>query len=189
MDIDDSLKAQEAWAIESFQEIKGQGIPTRVIKLMKDINSEARKVAYRGSGIKKYERLREDCVKLYNFPARGVDVPKEITRYLSDMTVKHASYRIMILRSYIGAVQATAQNIIGIMDQLKDLKKSNPQTVFIIKSKSLYAKAEKYATSLIDILKYARVGGADQRSDFKWDIYENAVKTERKRQDKERGRS
>ena len=59
MDIDDSLKAQEAWAIESFQEIKGQGIPTRVIKLMKDINSEARKVAYRGSGIKKYERLRE----------------------------------------------------------------------------------------------------------------------------------
>ena len=52
----------------------------------------------------------------------------------------------------IVSIQATAQNIIGLMEKVNSMKKNNPNTVFQLKSKLLYVEAEKYAGSLVKIL-------------------------------------
>ncbi len=57
MDVDKACQALSGWSLEVLQEIKGRGTPREIIALCKKINTEGRKLEYRGRGIKYYEKL------------------------------------------------------------------------------------------------------------------------------------
>jgi len=148
MNVPQSLKAIQAWAIESLQEIQGKGSPVRVASLMKNINSEARKVGYRGSWLKRWEKILDD--------ARGLNRgdPQKDPLKVRWLETSISLGREKLERDHNGivSIQATAQNIIGLMEKVNSMKKNNPNTVFQLKSKLLYVEAEKYAGSLVKIL-------------------------------------
>lgn len=135
MNIENSLKAIEAWAIEGLEEIQGRGSPARVIKLMKDINSEVRKLEYRGSGLRGYQKEMDDYARLVR------------------SSIFFERSKMELMRKNTVGIRATAQNIMGLMERISELKKIRPlnDSVFLAKSKPLFVEAEKYARSLVSI--------------------------------------
>ncbi len=62
MDIDKSLDAMEGWSYGVFAGLTGNKTdPAKIIELCKNINAEGRKLEYRGTGIKHYEKKLKEA--------------------------------------------------------------------------------------------------------------------------------
>lgn len=158
----------EAWAIEALQELQGEGSPARIIKLCTDINSEGRKLEYRGSGLRIFEKNISKAIKLVTKLQSQLTIVKTknlseeetyglesyfgVTDTLKSLKQKKALY-YDALKRHISETRAAAQQIMSLVEKVKVAEGRFRDTE--ARRKEAFPLAIKYASSMIQSITFA----------------------------------
>jgi len=149
MNIKNSILAMEGWGIEALEEIQGEGSPVRIIKLLNNINSEGRKLEYRGSGLQRIKKTIEKADELIlGVEKTEAKNDRQVSDYMSyiDVLSDYIRRSYEHIKDRISQSRAAAQQIIAMMEKVRKNEKIRKQE---------YNKAVKFASSMVNSLQIA----------------------------------